>query len=132
MNLALPIQYATKPGNVKTIETHTLINSGAGGVFMNTSFTKKYGLKLRKLALPTIPKNVDGTLNIGGKITHCAYADVLFNDRRLWTQFLITNIGKHDLILGLPWLKEVNPKINWKTGKIKLPERTLQEQVKEV
>ena len=34
------------------------------------------------------------------------------------TRFLVTNLGKEQMILGLPWLKEYNPKINWATGTI--------------
>ena len=37
---------------------------------------------------------------------------------RLW----VTKIGQ-DVILGLPWLKNWNPKINWTTGRMELPGR---------
>jgi hypothetical protein len=33
------------------------------------------------------------------------------------------------VILGLPWLKEYNPKINWKTGTVELVEPTTKEQL---
>jgi RNase H-like domain found in reverse transcriptase/Reverse transcriptase (RNA-dependent DNA polymerase) len=31
-------------------------------------------------------------------------------------KFLATDIKEYDMILGFPWLKHVNPEINWKTG----------------
>jgi hypothetical protein len=31
---------------------------------------------------------------------------------------LITRLGKQKIILGLSWLQNANPNINWKTGKI--------------
>ena len=34
------------------------------------------------------------------------------------TRFLVTDLGKEQMILGLPWLKEYNPKIDWATGMI--------------
>ncbi|KAM4065233.1 ATP-dependent DNA helicase PIF1 [Hirsutella rhossiliensis] len=33
--------------------------------------------------------------------------------------FDIMDIGEHDLVLGLPWLQESNPLINWKTGQLR-------------
>ena len=32
------------------------------------------------------------------------------------TRFLVTDIGKEDMILGLPWLKQYNPVIDWDKG----------------
>ena len=66
-------------------------------------------------------------LNIRGKITHYVYVDILFDDQRIGTKLLVTNIGKNDLILGLPWLKENNLWINWKTGRMELTELTHKE-----
>jgi len=33
-------------------------------------------------------------------------------------QFLITNLGENHLILEYPWLREFNPSLDWKQGKI--------------
>ena len=30
--------------------------------------------------------------------------------------FLVTDLGPEDVILGLPWLREVNPTVDWKEG----------------
>ena len=39
-----------------------------------------------------------------------------------WTDFLVTDIGSESVILGLPWLKRLNPRIDWKRGKLHIPE----------
>ena len=79
---------------------------------------------------PIVLYNIDGTLNKAGTITHVA---------RLWLQvgsfdelveFLVTNISTEDVMLGIPWLREVNPQINWREGKITFngePEEVLPE-----
>ena len=37
-------------------------------------------------------------------------------------EFLVTNLGPtEDVILGLPWLKKVNPIIDWEHGQVELP-----------
>ena len=38
------------------------------------------------------------------------------NDKEMNTRFLVTDIGKETMILGLPWLKQYNPIINWDKG----------------
>ena len=38
--------------------------------------------------------------------------------KRISTRFLVTELEKDKMILGLPWLKQYNPKIDWNTGKI--------------
>lgn len=40
-----------------------------------------------------------------------------------WTDFLATNLGGENVILGLPWLRKVNPHINWQQGYIRIPPR---------
>ena len=32
----------------------------------------------------------------------------------------VCNLGKTDIILGMPWLQAHNPEINWKTRKVKM------------
>ena len=128
MNIPLPIQCESQR-NEKTIKTQTLIDSGAGGDFLHQDFATKHRINLLPLDTPIIPRNIDGTLNIGGKITHYVYVDILFDDWRIGTKLLVTNIGKNDLILGLPWLKENNPQIDWKTGKMELTELTHKERI---
>ena len=126
MNIPLTILCESQR-NEKTIETQTLIKSGARGDFLHQDFATKHRINLLPLDTPIIPKNVDGTLNIGGKITHYIYVNILFDNWRIGTKLLVTNIGKNNLILGLPWLKENNLKLigrleewnwqNWPTRK---------------
>ena len=35
--------------------------------------------------------------------------------------FHLLHLGNENLILGLPWLRDANPIINWTTGKVHLP-----------
>ena len=128
MKIPLPILCESQR-NEKTVETQTLINSGAGGNFLHHDFANKHRINLLPLDTPIIPWNFNGTLNIGGKITHYVYVDILFDDQKIGTKLLVTNIGKNDLILGLPWLKENNLQINWKTERMELTKLTHKEQI---
>ena len=81
------------------------------------------------LLKPMIPPNVDGTTNQSGRITHCTWAHIVFDDQQLLTRFLIMNTGKSDVLLGLPWLKEHNPTIDWKTRRIFIPRQTVNQKL---
>ena len=88
---------------------------------MHPAYAKKHNILLYKLRIPITPRNVDGTLNQAGKITHFTWIRTKINGRLCLERLLITNIGNQDIIFGLPWFQEHNPSINWKTGEIKMP-----------
>jgi hypothetical protein len=92
-----------------------MIDCGAGGEFINYSFARKNQLNLEKLDNPLEVRNVDGTLNKLGTIAHQVTLKIKIDSRISDQEFYISSIN-HDMILGLPWLIEHNPVINWKDG----------------
>ena len=128
MHLSLPLRYKNTDGE-QIVETQILLDSGAEGLFMNQAFVKKNQIPMIPLLKLIIPQNVDGTTNQSGRITHCTWAYIVFDDQQLLTRFLITNTGKSDVLLGLPWLKEHNPVIDWKTGRIFIPQQTMNQKL---
>ena len=57
-SLSIPVQISDTD---KTIETLTLIDSGAGGKFIDQNYIQKLGIKTQELERPLIARNVDGT-----------------------------------------------------------------------
>jgi len=102
----------------KTVATTALIDSGAGGVFLDTNFAQTHKLPLHRIKEPLAVFNVDGTRNTQGTITHATTLNLRIADRIIPTEFYITGLGKLDAILGFSWLAKENPMINWKTGTI--------------
>ncbi len=58
--------------------------------------------------------NVDGTLNQDGNITHYTDLQVRMGQTTQILRFLITNLGKDEVILGYPWFTAFEPKIQWR------------------
>ena len=52
------------------IVVKALLDSGATGLFMDTTFAKEKGFKIEKLKKSLLVRNVDGMANVGGAITH--------------------------------------------------------------
>ena len=60
----------------ETVEESALIDSGAGGRFMDKEYAKKMGFPVQKLEKPLIARNVDSTENKTGKITSFVELDL--------------------------------------------------------
>jgi Retroviral aspartyl protease len=96
------------------IKTQPLVDSGAGGTFMDQNYAWKHGFNLTKLEYLIMARNVDGTENKQGTIRYHTDLDLQVNSKTNMEQFLITGLGNQKIILGLPWLWKHNPEINWK------------------
>ena len=107
----------------KIVETPVLLDTRAGGIFMNKAYAKKHSIELYKLDSPIVPCNVDGTLNQAGKIMHYTWIQTNFQDITILVWLLITNIGSQDIIFGLPWFQDYNPQVNFVTGKITIQKK---------
>ena len=95
-----------------------MIDSGATGLFLSQSFVDKHNVYTHPLRHPIELFNIDGSNNSAGYITHRARLRLVVSGREEWTEFLVTNIGSEDVILGLPWLRKVNPNIDWSIGRL--------------
>ncbi|ESK83579.1 reverse transcriptase-rnase h-integrase [Moniliophthora roreri MCA 2997] len=62
--------------------------------------------------------NVDGTLNKTAWITHSAMATYSIRPKMLMDTFLLSGLGKEDVIFRLPWLQRYNPDVNWRSEEI--------------
>jgi len=100
--------------NGKEIDTVAVLDSGAEGIYCNTSFIRKYGIPVYDIDRPVYPRNIDGTLNKQGAIHHAAILQKGMGVRH-WKniEVAITNTGQHEILLGTDWLKAYNPSIDW-------------------
>jgi len=79
-----------------------LLDSSATDLFMDTTFTKEKGFKMEKLKKPLLVRNVDGTTNAGGAITHQVEYNMFFKGHVERAKMDICNLEKTKLILGMP------------------------------
>jgi hypothetical protein len=98
----------------KTVETTAVVDSGASGTFISEDFIKEHGIKTHRLKKPFRVWNADGTNSGKGRITHYCTIMVKVDQRTMYGKFNVHKLGHHDLILlGIPWLKAMNPTIDW-------------------
>jgi len=69
---------------IEKLDTHegvtvkALLDSGTTGMFMDNRTTARHGFTPQKLERPIMVRNVDGTNNSGGAITHQVEANVYY------------------------------------------------------
>ena len=116
--LFIPVQLSSsEPEERKIVETTlAMIDSGAGGTFIDRNYAKKIGIPLEELQEPLCVYNVDGTMNKTGTITHAVRINININGRQTLVKLFVTGLGKQKIILGFLWLEKENPDINWRLG----------------
>ena len=98
--------------NHEGVAVKALLDSGATGLFMNTTFAKEKGFKMEKLKKPLLVQNIDGTINVGGAIMHQVECNMFFKGHMERARMDVCNLGKTELILDMPWLAVHNPEID--------------------
>jgi len=80
--------------NRKEIDAEAVLDSGAEGVYCNTSFIRKHRLPTYDIDHPVYSRNVNGTLNKQGAIHHAAILQIGMGARH-WEniEVAITNTG---------------------------------------
>jgi len=95
---------------VEKLDTHkgvtvkVLLDSGTMGMFMDKRAAAKHAFILQKLERPIMVRNVDGTNNSGGAITHQVEVNVYYKGHVERMRMDVCDLGKTEVILGMPWL----------------------------
>ncbi len=102
----------------KTLSTKGLLDSGCTSSTINQSFVEKHHLETRKINVPILVYNADGTRNAGRDITEYVETQMMIRGHVERIDLAVMNLGKKDIYLGHNWLKRHNPSVNWKTQSI--------------
>jgi len=95
---------------IEKIDTHegitvkALLDSSTTGMFIDRKITARHSFKLQRLERPVVVKNVDGTNNSTGAITHQVEVNVYYKNHVERMKIDICNLGRTEVILGILWL----------------------------
>ena len=106
-SIRLPIKFYPESGSHHSakVETLALLDSGAGGVFIDREYQRRLKIPTIPLQRPILVHNVDGTANKKGVITDCVKIKLTVNGRTGTILAHVTGLGKQSFILGYPWLQ---------------------------
>jgi hypothetical protein len=108
--------------DIKTVDTgvhfktRALLDSGAAGLYVDWRFVEKHQLETKKLDNPILVYNVDGTQNREGEINRSVNLIIGIQDHYEQATFMVTDLGRKNMIIGINWLKAHNPEIDWVKG----------------
>ncbi|KAI5448775.1 hypothetical protein NCC49_006605 [Naganishia albida] len=100
-----------------------MLDSGATGNFINQNVVDQYAIPTDRLKNPKALSVVDGRPIDSGRVTHrTSQTQMTMDGHQEQVSFLATAIGKHQVILGLPWLERHNPVVNWVRRQVTWPQ----------
>jgi len=98
--------------NHERVAVKALLDSRATGLFMDMIFAREKGFKMERIKNPLLVKNVNGTVNVEGAITYQVKCNMFFKGHVERVRMDMYNLGKTEVILGIPWLATYNPEVD--------------------
>ncbi|QRW18405.1 Retrotransposable element Tf2 protein [Rhizoctonia solani] len=90
-----------------------MIDSGATSCFIHPLLVETYRLPTYLHPIPKKLRVIDGQEIDSGQITHFTRFKCTIGNHTKELECHISNIGNHQLVLGMSWLKKHNPQISW-------------------
>ena len=108
----------------------TMVNCGATALFISERFMKTNKVHIHPLVCKIPFYNIDGLRNKAGSIVHFVCLQLQIGEVEEWQEFLVTELGPENVVLGLPWLRSTNPVIDWAKNIIKVKNAPIDSKVR--
>jgi len=114
-------------GYVRGHPARLLIDSGATHNFMSSTFVSKVGAPTQPTCVTKVHL-ANGSVSSTARI--CVGLAVDLRPYSVTSDFLVTELGNYDVILGMPWLRSENPQIDFTHGTVRVGQHLLLGDVK--
>ena len=105
-------------GKKKKLSINAMIESGATEDFIDKEVCQKHQISIIATENPREIYLADGNPSDMGPITHIAKVPMTIGNHQELATLQVANLQNHEVILGMPWLKGHNSKIDWGKSKI--------------
>jgi len=96
----------------KSVTVKALLDSSAIGIFMDKRMAARHGFKLQKLDRLIMVRNMNRTNNSREAIIYQVECNIYYKGHVERMRMDVCDLGKTEIILGMPWLAAHNPEIN--------------------
>ena len=93
-----------------------LIDSGSSGNFISTAFVRTHALPTRPSVSPLSISLADGSKQLSSQLAPLVPLSVSTYSETL--DYTVLPLSGYDAILGMPWLKQHQPNIQWREGTV--------------
>jgi len=105
-------------GMKRQVTINAMIDSGPTEDFIDKGFCSKYNIRTTQAKTRREVYLTDGQPSAMGPIIHTAKVPMDIGSHRELATFKVAKLPHHVVILGMPWLKQHSPRIDWGQGKI--------------
>jgi len=105
-------------GEKESVTINAMIDSGPTEDFIDREVCNKHGIEMIKAKNPREIYLADGKPSAPGTVTHITKVPMDISSHRELATFQVANLQNHKVIVGMPWLKEHNPTIEWNNKRI--------------
>jgi len=106
------------PGTKKQVTINPMIDSDATEDFIDKGLCSTYNIRTTQAKTIREVYLVDGQPSAMGPITHIAKVPMDIGSHRELATFQVAKLPNHEVILGMPWLKQHSPRIDRGQGKM--------------
>ena len=110
-------------GTLGGIRLRVQVASGASENFISRDFCKKNGIYWRETGRTQAPHMAGVSPQREAEQEVNTY-ELQINDFKCQPTFKVTKIGQHDAILGMPWLRQFKPEVDWTTNTLQIKSGT--------
>jgi len=105
-------------GEKESVTINAMIDSGATEDFIDQEVCNKHGIKMIKAKKPGDIYQPDGKPSAMGPVTHLTKVPMDISGHRKLATFQVANLQYHEVILGMPWVREHNATIDLNAKRI--------------
>jgi len=105
-------------GRKETVTINAMIDSGTTEGLIDREVCNKHGIKMIKAKDPWEIYLADRKPSAMGPVTHMTKVPMDISSQRELATFQVANLQNHEVMLGMPWLREYNPTIDWNDTRI--------------
>ena len=105
-------------GEKEKLSINPMIDSGVTEDFIDKKVCQKHQINTMATENPREIYLADGNPSDMGPVTHIAKVPMTIGNHQELATLQVANLQNHEVILGMPWLKGHNPKIDWEINKI--------------
>jgi len=105
-------------GKNESVTINAMIDSGGTEDFIDSEVFDKHGIKMVIAKNPREIYLADGKPSAMGSVTHMTKVPMDISSHRELATFQVVNLQNHEVILGMPWLRQHNPTIDWNDKRI--------------
>ena len=107
-------------GGKESVIINAMIDSGATEDFIDREVCNKHRITMIKGKNTRVIYLADGKPRAIGPVTHMTKVPMDISSHRELATFQVANLQNHEVILGMPWLREHNPTSDWNDNIISL------------